>query len=102
MPDAHFETEIPVGERAHRTDIHDIRGKRVIEHAIVEKRDGRMIASVDDGQLIGLGELLPEAHTARALDAALTIENNVRSEDSFLAIVNFPDIEPARLPVGLH
>src|ERR1041385_7642542 len=51
IPDAHFEPEIAVRERAHRTDIHDIRGERIIEHAIVEERNGRMIASVDDRQL---------------------------------------------------
>src|SRR5512138_1788086 len=67
IPDAHFEAEIPIRERAYRTDVHDIRGKRIIEHGVVKKRDGRMIAAVDDGQLVGLGNLLAEAHTARAL-----------------------------------
>src|SRR6185503_19995116 len=97
-----FEAEIPIRERAHRTDVHDIRGKRVVEHTIIEQGDGRMIASIDDGQLIGLGNLLAEAHATRALDAALPVVNHVGTKNSSLAIVNFSDLEPTPLAIVLH
>src|SRR5437016_12960737 len=47
IPDAHFETEISVSERAHRTDIDDISGKRIDEHGSGERGHGRMSTAIE-------------------------------------------------------
>ena len=70
--------------------------------AAIEQRDRRMIAAVNHGQLIGLSDLLAEAHAAGALDAALTVENDIGTKNGFLAVVTLTDLEAALLAVVRH
>ena len=102
IPNPHFETKIPIGQRADRTNIDDVGRQRIVEHRVVEQRNGRVIAAIDHRQLVGLGDLLAETHAASAFDAALAVENHVGSEDRALAIVDLAHFEATRLAIVLH
>ena len=102
IPDAYFETEISVRERAHRTDIDDISGKRIVEHGVGERGDGRMIAAIDHRQLVGMRNFLKKTNAAGALDAALAIEDDVGAKNFPFTIVFLSRFEAACLQIMLH
>src|SRR5499433_3310474 len=102
IPNANFEAEIAVRQRAHWTDINDVSGKRIIENHIREHRNGGMIAAIDHRKFVGPGNLLKKAYAARTFDAALAVKYNVGTEDFPLAIVLFSLLKAARLTVVLH
>src|SRR5438128_1199405 len=102
VPDAHFETEIAVRQRADGADIDDVSRERVVEHRVGKKRNRRMIAAIDDRQLVCVGDLLKKTDATRALDTALAVKDDVRTKDLFFAIMLFSLCEPARLQIMLH
>src|SRR5262245_26540477 len=102
IPNANFEAEIAVRQRAHWTDINDVSGKRIIENRIREHRNGGMIAAIDHRKFVGPGNLLKKAHTARAFDTALAVKYNVGTENFPFAVVLLSFLEAACLPVVLH
>src|SRR5262245_6482114 len=102
IPDPHFEAEIAVRQCAHRTDINNVSGKRIVENRVGEQRNGGMIAAIHHGKFVGPGYLLKKAHTARTFDAALAVKYNVRTEDFPLAVVLLSLLKAARLTIVLH
>src|SRR5262245_7572860 len=102
IPDPHFEAEVTVCQCAHRTDINDVSGKRIVENRVGEQGNGGMIAAIDHRKFVGSGNFLKKAHTARAFDAALAVKYNVRTENFAFAVVLLSFLEAARLTVMLH
>ena len=102
VPDADFEAEIAIRERAHRTDINDVAGQWVIQNRVGKQCDGRMIAAIDDRKFVGARNFLKKAHTARTFDAALAVEYNVGTENFPLAVVLLSLLEAAPLQIMLH
>jgi hypothetical protein len=102
VPDAHFEAKIAIRKRADRADVDNIASQGIVENRAGKKSNGRMVAAVDDSQLVGMGHFLQEAHAASAFDAPLAVENNVGAKDLPLAFMLFFFFEAAGLPVMLH
>src|SRR4029453_3499681 len=102
IPDTDFEAEIAIRQRAHRADVDDVSGKRVVENLVGKQCDGRMVAAIDHRQFVGLRDFLKKAHTARTFDTALAVEHNVGAENLALAVVLFSLLEAAVLPIMLH
>ena len=65
IPDAYFEPEIAVGQRAHRANVDDVRGERVVENGPGKQRNGRMIAAIDHVQFVCLASLPGRKRTQR-------------------------------------
>src|SRR5204862_427476 len=66
VPDAHLETELAVGQRAHRADVHHVAGIVVLEVLAGEEADLRVIAAAEDAELARARDLVAEPHAARA------------------------------------
>src|SRR5215510_2094738 len=102
IPDANFEAEIAVRQRAHWTDINDVSRKWIIENRIREQRNGGVIAAIDHRKFVGPGNLLKKAHTARAFDAALAVKYDVGTENFPFAVVLLSLLEAAPLEIVRH
>src|SRR5207245_2613386 len=101
-PDARLEAEVAVEERPHRADVHGVAAVLAVQGLAGEGGDQRVRASVDDGQLRLLGDLVHEAHAAGAHDAALGVVDHLRPEDLALGLVQLVDADARGLVVVLH
>src|SRR5437870_10938445 len=88
VPDAHREAEVAVGEGAHRADVHDVAGVLVGELRPREEPDLRVIAAVEDAELTRARDLVAKPHAARAEDAPLRVQHDVRAEGHRLRLVH--------------
>src|SRR5215831_181337 len=102
VPDAHLETEVPVGQGADGADVDDIRGVLVVELAPREQTDLGVVAALEDAELARVRDLVAEAHAARAEDAALGVEDDVRSERHRLRLVDLLVLHPRVVEAMLH
>src|SRR5436190_2249284 len=102
IPDAHLEAEVPVGQRAHGTDVHDVARVVVLEILTREEADLRAVAAAEDAELAGAGDLGAEAHAARAEDAALGVQHHVRPERHRLWLVDLLVGHPRIVEPVLH
>src|SRR6267143_1799505 len=101
-PDAALETEVAVEQRAHRADVHRVPGVLRVERLSREGGDERVRPALDDGELRLLGDLVHEAHAARAHDAALGVVDHQRPEDLALGLVDLVGADARGLVVVLH
>src|SRR5258706_2746566 len=69
VPDALGEAEASRGEGAHRADVHDAGGERIVQLLAGEGADLHAGATVEEPELAGARDLLGEADAARALEA---------------------------------
>src|SRR2546427_713401 len=88
VPDAHREAEVAVGEGAHRADVYDVAGVLVGELRPREEPDLRVIAAVEDAELTRARDLVAKPHAARAEDAPLRVQHDVRAEGHRLRLVH--------------
>src|SRR5438046_171505 len=70
-PDARLEAERLPRQGAHRTDVGGAAGVRVVQGLPREGADDRVVAALEQRQLVAPAHLVAEADAARALDAAL-------------------------------
>jgi len=96
-PHARLEAEVARGQRADRADVDGVARVRVVELLAREGRDLGVLAAVDDVELGLLGDLVAEAHAARAQDAALGVEDDVGPEHLGLGLVLLAMEQAARL-----
>ena len=85
VPDALGEAEAGRGQGAHRADVHHAGGERVGQLLARERADLDARAAVEEAELAGARDLLGEADAARALDAAVHVEDDVGAERDALA-----------------
>src|SRR5919108_573050 len=102
VPDAHFEPEIAIRQRAYRTDVIDIGGQGIVEYPIRKDGDGGMIAAIDDRQLIRVRDFLQKTNAAGTFDAAFAVEHHVRPKDFPFTVVFLSRLEAARLQIMTH
>src|SRR5205823_789799 len=102
IPDAHLEAEVPVGQRAHGTDVHDVARVVVLEILTREEADLRAVAAAEDAELAGAGDLVAEAHAARAENAALGVQHHVRPERHRLWLMDLLVGHPRIIEPVLH
>ncbi len=77
VPDPGLVEERARQQRPHGADVDDVVGIRVgVEGAILGGAHQRAVAPVLDAERAGLGDLVREAHAARAQDAALVVEHD--------------------------
>src|SRR5262249_33949739 len=79
-PHPRLEAELVQGERAHRTQVDDVAGVRVVEPLAGEDPDLAALAALEEPELAGLRDLVAEADAAAALDAALLAERDVGAD----------------------
>ena len=88
VPDAHLEPEVAVGERAHRADVDHVARVLVLEGLAGEEADLGVIPAVEDAELAGARDLVAEPDAARAQDAALRVEDDMRPQRHGLGLVH--------------
>src|SRR5256885_7220808 len=88
IPDAQREAKVAVGQGAHRADVHHVAGVLVDELLTREEPDLRVVAAVEDPELARPGDLVAEPHAARAEDAALGVQHDVRAQRHGLRLVH--------------
>ena len=98
-PHALLEEELLVEERAHRADVGDVAGERIVERLPGEDVDHLAVAAAVHHQLVGAGHLAGEADAARAHDAAVAVEQDVRA-DVLLRVLDLL-LEEAALPAAV-
>ena len=94
IPDPGLEAEVPLGERSHRADVHDIARVGIVELLTRIEPQLGPVPAVEDAELAGLGDLVREAHAARAQDAALLIQHHVRADRHRLLLLDLLLPEP--------
>src|SRR3989454_3623636 len=102
VPHAHLEAEVAVGQRADRTDVHDVARILVVELSARKEPDLGVVATLEDAQLPRAGDLVAEAHAARAEDASLGVEDDVRPEGYRLRLVHLLVRHPRIVEAVLH
>ena len=81
LPGARAEAERLGDERAHRAQVDDVAGQLVIARSARSLRaDLHVLAAADHAELLEAGDLLGEAHAARAVDAARHVGGDQRAE----------------------
>src|SRR4029077_14358604 len=70
LPGARAVAERLRGQRTHRTDVDHVAGELGFDRAADERDDLGVLAAAGEAELHHAGDLLAEAHAARALDAA--------------------------------
>src|SRR3989475_12111479 len=78
----------PVGEGPHRAEVHDVAGVLVGELRPREEPGLRVIAAVEDAELTRARDLVAKPHAARAEDAPLRVQHDVRAEGHRLRLVH--------------
>jgi len=84
--------EVLARQRPDGAQIDHVQGQAVVDRLAGKDVDLGVIAAIDDLQLGGTGNLAREAHAARAHDAAVGKERDVRSQIGFVGGVFFSSI----------
>src|SRR5690606_11997362 len=95
------EAVVAPGERADRAEIDDVAGVVVLERLAREDVDDLARAAPEDAEDRIAGDLLHEAHAARAHDAALLVQDDGRPEDLALVFHPLGPVQARRLVVVL-
>ena len=80
IPGTGLEAVLPRGERADRTDLHRVAGEVRVERLVGEVEHLHAVAALDEVDQRVAGDLLGEAGTTSALDAALPVEEHQVAE----------------------
>src|SRR6185503_18061553 len=80
VPDAGFETEVPLSQCTHGTDIHHVSRVAIVEFSAGVNPQLGVVPAIEDAELAGLGNLVREAHATRAEDAALLVQHHMGAE----------------------
>src|SRR6185503_16681263 len=93
LPRAHREPKVLRGQRADRADVDGVERVRVVE--LLAGRGGQhlVIAAVGELELVLAGDLVTRANAARAQDAALLIEHDVRADIDDLVLVDLRHVD---------
>jgi hypothetical protein len=103
VPHAGAESKILVRQRAHRTDIHDVTGVRILQPPTRKQIDLTVVAALEDAELTGFRHLVEKARAAGAQDTALLIEHDQWSDVDRLALLDLRlERHTARLAVVIH
>src|SRR5205823_3822514 len=89
IPHARLESEITARERTDRADVDHIHRHIIIETLGGDSVDGHMIAALRECKHGLLGNFSRKANTARAGNAALAIEEHIRTKRDALILLNF-------------
>src|SRR2546425_291417 len=76
-PDARLESERLPGQGADGADVHGAAGVGVVQRLSGKGADDRVVAALEQRQLVALADLIAEADAARAPDAALGVEHHL-------------------------
>ena len=110
IPNPGLETEIPLGQCAHRADVHHVRGVRILERRTWKNPDLAVVSAIENAELAGLGDLVGKAHAAGAENATLLIQHHMRTERHGLMFLDLlllesrivePEVEIEILQVAL-
>src|SRR5438128_4525558 len=110
IPNPGLETEIPLGQCAHRADVHHVRGVRILERRTWINPDLAVVSAIENAELAGLGDLVGKAHAAGAENATLLIQHHMRTERHGLMFLDLlllesrivePEVEIEILQVAL-
>src|SRR5206468_6355766 len=85
------------GERAHRAELDDVAAERRDVGVAVMSADVGVVATLEEDQLVVLGDLLREADAAVAEDAALAVDGHERRQLERLAEMAL-GLDEARAP----
>src|SRR5207247_8441292 len=66
IPNPGLETEIPLGQCAHRADVNHVRGVRILERRTWINPDLAVVSAIENAELAGLGDLVGKNHEAGA------------------------------------
>src|SRR5437867_12761380 len=82
IPNPGLETEIPLGQCAHRADVHDVRGARILERRTWKNPDLAVVSAIENAELAGLGDLVGKEPAAGGENGTLLMQHQMRTERS--------------------
>src|SRR5439155_13687619 len=88
IPNPGFETEIPLRQSAHRTDVHDVCRVGVRQRTSGKNPHFAVVATIENAELAGPGDLVGKADTAGAEDTALLIQHHMGTEWNGLMLLD--------------
>jgi hypothetical protein len=102
LPGPHLEAEVLGGQRADRADVDGVQRVGIVQLVARRRRQHLAVAPVRHLQLVGLRDLVAHADAARAEDAALLIQHDVRADVDDLVLPDLDAVVARELPVPVE